>query len=34
MTPYEFIQRYDREEYNSDPRLVEGDFFPSASLRV
>ena len=32
MTPYEFIQRYDREEYNSDPRLVEGECFPSAKF--
>jgi hypothetical protein len=34
MTPYEFLQRYDREEYNGDPRLVEGGFFPSSKLGV
>ncbi|MFB6230413.1 MAG: ferrochelatase [Salinibacter sp.] len=34
MTPYEFLRRYDREDYNSDPRLVEGGFFPSSKLGV
>ncbi|MFB6098814.1 MAG: ferrochelatase, partial [Salinibacter sp.] len=34
MTPYEFIRRYDRENYNSDPRLVEGGFYPSSKLGV
>ena len=34
MTPFEFLQRYDREEYNSDPRLVHGEFFPSSKLGV
>jgi ferrochelatase len=34
MTPYEFIQRYDREGYNNDPRMVNGEFFPSSKLGV
>jgi len=34
MTPYEFLRRYDRESYNDDPRMVNGEFFPSAKLGV
>lgn len=34
MTPYEFLRRYDREGYNSDPRMVNGQFFPSSKLGV
>ena len=34
MTPYEFLRRYDREGYNDDPRMVNGEFFPSSKLGV
>jgi len=34
MTPYEFLRRYDREGYNSDPRMVNGQFYPSDKLDV
>ncbi|MFO7782835.1 MAG: ferrochelatase, partial [Spirochaetia bacterium] len=34
MTPLEFLQRYDREQYNSDPRMVNGEFFPTSTLGV
>ena len=34
MTPLEFLHRYDREQYNSDPRMVNGEFFPTSKLGV
>jgi ferrochelatase len=34
MTPYEFLQRYDRAGYNNDPRMVNGQFYPSDKLDV
>jgi len=34
MTPYEFLQRYDRAGYNDDPRMVNGQFYPSDKLDV
>ncbi|PSQ78842.1 MAG: ferrochelatase [Bacteroidetes bacterium QH_7_62_13] len=34
MTPYELLRRYDREGYNSDPRMVNGQFYPSDKLDV
>ncbi len=34
MTPYEFLRRYDREQYNTDNRMVNGQFFPSSKLDV
>jgi ferrochelatase len=34
MTPYEFLRRYDRESYNSDPRMVNGQFFSGDKLDV
>jgi ferrochelatase len=29
MTPYELLRRYDENQYNSDNRMVNGQFFPS-----
>jgi len=34
MTPYEFLQRYDRAGYNDDPRMVNGQFFSADKLDV
>lgn len=34
MTPYEFLQRYDDQQYNSDSRMVTGQFFSSSTLDV
>ncbi|MFP4229503.1 MAG: ferrochelatase, partial [Salinivenus sp.] len=34
MTPYEFLRRYHQEQYNDDPRMVNGEFFPSSKLGV
>jgi len=34
MTPYELLRRYDEEQYNSDNRMVNGQFFPTSKLEV
>ena len=34
MTPYELLRRYDENQYNSDNRMVNGQFFPSTELEV
>lgn len=34
MTPYEFLRRYDEEQYNTDNRMVNGEFFPSSEVEV
>ena len=34
MTPREFLRRYNNQNYNQDPRITDGSFFPSEPLDV
>ena len=34
MTAREFLRRYNQEDYSSDPRIVNGRFFPSEKLGI